>query len=304
MHLSILFILTLAIEALAFCGTQNASESLIAYSQKKIKGLFLMLMFFGEAACTKIHDKVFSLLGLSEECCRKQLVVDYSVSPTELGKILFNHQISYHDSRGRLKEVAWRLRDTFLSLEPQPKQGNALRTQISFQVSLTLVDTTFVTVVCRPRGRIASLYGLDAMIGMMESVLPTVPDSTLMEEFLQHKSAHHTEKKVTPFITEDGYSCKAYGKLQIGDLVCELNDGELVVLRQERQQMRVVGFQPWDTAVFPRATTSEAVGPKHLFLDYPALLTFCKLFDYELSFNCYPQKIKEWKKREGEADEL
>jgi hypothetical protein len=263
---------------------------------ENIKGLFLMLNLFGEAKCTKIHDKVFGLLGLSEECCRKQLVIDYSLSPAELGKILLNHQIMGHSVGGCVEVEAWRIRDTFLSLESQPEQSNAFRIPISFEVSPTLEDTTFVSVCCELRGRITSLYGRDAMIRTNEPI-PIVPDSTLLREFLRQSAQNTEDNEKTPFITEVGYSCKAHGMLQIGDLVFELNDEEIVVLRQECQQMRVVGFSRDQASRYPRTKTRETSSPALLFLDYPALLTFCELFVHYLSFDSVLQEAKEQKKR-------
>ncbi|KAE9379795.1 HET-domain-containing protein [Stipitochalara longipes BDJ] len=79
---------------------------------------------FKDSECEDIKDKVFGLLSLTRECCRRAMPADYSMERKHICAILLEHHLAYHSNAnkgGAMKVCQTILRA--LELEFGPDQG-------------------------------------------------------------------------------------------------------------------------------------------------------------------------------------
>lgn len=55
-------------------------------------------LMYGEAKCADVRDRIFGLLGISPQCCRDSIPVDYSLSTIDLALSVIAHDESEHRS--------------------------------------------------------------------------------------------------------------------------------------------------------------------------------------------------------------
>lgn len=80
--------------AVAICRARFVRE--MRRGQLEASSIFTLIRQHAAAQCQDSRDKIFGLLGMAKGCCKKEIVIDYSVDVLELCNRVWKHYLEKH----------------------------------------------------------------------------------------------------------------------------------------------------------------------------------------------------------------
>lgn len=228
--------------------------------------IFDLCYRYREANCSDLLDKIYGLLGMSDMCCRQNVKVDYSSSPAELCLMIVEHQLLCHNNAGLESEDGGK------------GSSNLFLRYLRGVFALFQHDSSSRWQHIKDDHRIF-FSGSDFSDETNVAMLDTTALGQIMS-FNSFADGASAEAESAPFVNYVNLTTDA-SKVELGDLVHQLNGQDMIVLRLSgvegrRQLVAQVSVAP--EYVDPGKECLRLINHP-LYMNVVSLRNLCRLVD-------------------------